>query len=229
MKTDTLKDALAYLAKSNDATVSSEDLLRARQALDIPGAVALHEELEGRRASLLLIGTDSAISKIEAEMRTAHLDIERRRAASKALEPVIADAQAREKQAAIEQLGVETRELLQQVAAAYVELDEGTCKLVQSLALIRAGEADLTAMNARLREAGRGDLIVDMPIFVLPHLTGIDAQFWTSPLSWAVEFPGYTSEPAGREGVPLPGRFLGKRRYAALAQLLPDAPAKKAA
>ena len=225
MTPETLRTALDLITK-RDETTSSEDLRQVRDDLDIAGARQAYDDLEARRAQMLLLSSDEKISKIESEMSVAMRDVDRRRAASQAIDHLITAALDREAEEAIQELGEAARAAQGRAAEAYVKLDAAALQFVEAYGTIGREEATLTEANSRLRSAGRRDLVVEMPMDSLPRLTGVEPEFWVPISHWTFDAPGYTHEPPGREGTSA-ARVIGKRRFGALAALLPGAPPVK--
>ncbi len=225
---DTLKTALDLIAKPDPAK-SSEDLRQVRDDLDIAGAEAEIGQLQQRRRDLLLSGDDTVVEEIDAELRAFGRSLDRRRAASQAMDGLIAAALAREAEQTLEDLGAWALAARVRAVEAYLRLDKAALELVEALGTIHREEAALTEANAELRNAGRRDLVVEMPMDAVPRLSGVEHQFWVPVSHWTFQAPGYTHEPPGREGASA-APAVGKRRFSALAALLPDAtPSLKAA
>ncbi|MFM8536224.1 MAG: hypothetical protein ACKOEC_22040 [Acidimicrobiia bacterium] len=219
----TLKTAFGLIAKSG-ANTSSEDLIQARDDLNLPGAQAAIEAIDGRRVTMLLkSGNDRDIEAIDVEMRTAKLDLDRRRAATEALGPLIADAREREAKAAIEQLGVETRDARVRAIEAYVELDKLALRITELIGTVRAAEADILDANSRFQAAGRSDLRVGLPMTELATVANSEGQFLPKIGLWSLN--GYTDHPTTTLDGGAPPRWIvedpGRRRLGRMAELLP--------
>lgn len=229
MKPDTSLKTVLQLVANPDPASSSEDLVRARDALDIRAAEATLERLEEQRRGLLLTASDREIERVEAEIRAERLDLDRRRAATQAMAPLIAAAFEREAQEHIERLAAETRSARLRAIEAYVGLDAAALRIVDLLQSVSASEAKIAEANQRFREAGRGDLVVGQPMEELASLTGVEGQYLPVLSRWVLD--GYTTFPTTSAlGHSVPPMQSADRRFGRLAELLPDAtPTRKAA
>lgn len=225
---NTLKAALDLIAKP-DPTATSAYLIQTRDELDIEGAKAAVELLHGRRDRLLVSAVpDKEIEACNAEIRTAELSLSRRVAVTKAIEPLIADAQAREALAATEALGVEARAARLRALQAYVDLDAAALQIVDLLDRINIDEAFISGANARFRQEGRSDLLSALPMAELSALANVAGEYL--PFISKFSLHGYTVGPNAHLGDVDAQPITPARRFGRLAELLPDAkPSRKAA
>lgn len=227
MKPETLTAAQAAIAKP-DETASSAHLIELRDALDLRGTQAEIDALTDKRFRSLLTATDAEIERIDNQMRAAHRDQDRRRAAAEALAPLIEAAKEREAQEAIKALGAEVAEVHGQLLREYVDLDAAAAKLADCLEAIGGGETFVLNANAQLRAAGRHDLAVPLPLDQLMRL--VECEFDRLPRLGDFVLPGYRDTLAALRGDPNAVRKLPPaRRFGRLAELLPEAATDKAA
>jgi hypothetical protein len=220
MKPETLTAAQAAVTKRDD-TASSAHLIELRDALDLRGAQSEIDALTDRRYRCLLTASDAEIESIDNEMRAAHRDQDRRRAAAEALAPLIDAAKEREAQEAIKRLGVEASAAHEQLLREYVALDAAAAKLADCLDAIGGGEAFVKDANARLRAAGRQDLTVPLPLDQLMRLA--ECEFDRLPRLGDFLLPGYMDTLAALQGDPNAIRKVPPaRRFGRLADLLPE-------
>lgn len=220
MKPETLTAAQAAISKPDDRA-SSAHLIELRDALDLRGAQAAIDDLTDKRFRSLLTASDSEIEKIDNQMRAAHRDQDRRRAAAEALGPLIEAAKEREAEEDIKRLGAEAAETRLRVLREYVALDDAAARLADCIEAIDGGESFLLSANARLREAGRHDLAVPLPLDQLMRLA--ECEFDRLPRLGDFLLPGYRDTAAARRGDPNAIRKLPPaRRFGRLAELLPE-------
>lgn len=186
-----LEKVFSLIAKPKLSTAS--DYSRALEALDINAAEAALADLESRRQDLLLkIEADDELSQLNAQITAANLDIERRYAAKRKLEDLLAAAEESERVAGIEGRANEASTVIRpRMIRNYVELHQQAERLVELLNAIEGDRVAIQAVNQLVGAAKRPDLKVAFPVGMLAERLGVPVTSFPQLGLWSLQ--GYTT------------------------------------
>lgn len=134
---------------------TSAQLREDLQKIDVAALEARVEGLEAERRRLLVHGTDAEVVTISQDITAANLNCERADALIKELERLIAAAEQREAEAAVESTVAEADQVGKKLAADSTELDKAVGKVVSLLGGIADQTAHLRGLNRKIEKAGR--------------------------------------------------------------------------
>lgn len=134
---------------------SAADLRATLAEIDPKALEAEVDRLEAQRRRLLVHGSDAEVLAIGAEITAANLACERGAAAIEELNRLIAEADQREAEAAIETTVAEAEKAGRQIADTATEVDVATGALAALLGKLSTQTATLRSLNGPLEKAGR--------------------------------------------------------------------------
>jgi hypothetical protein len=208
--------AILNLIRKPTKNTSAAEYRAALEAVDMEGAEKAVDDLEAQRQGLLLQGNDAAVEDIEARIRTGNREIEKRHAAKGELARLLAEAEARELAAMIEQRAAAARTAQAEGLRLFVEIDAAAVNLCGMIDKLDAIRAEIRESNFSVVEHKRPDLKTAAPDFALAQHLGLSTpEALANPHAWSL--PGYRSRA-------LDGSLIGpsKHRLARARELLAD-------
>jgi hypothetical protein len=157
-----ISDIIAKITGSKAAKRTAADLRTDLASIDIDALERKVSEIERRRRELLLSGSDAELLAIAQDLTAANLEAERGQALTDELKKLIAEAEAREAQAAVEQRAAEGRAARERLIGHYTKADELAAELADTIQNISQDRGLLQDANKATREQARPDLKISL-------------------------------------------------------------------